>query len=343
MAKDKARARGHHHGLKVLLIVIVSLALVIGILNIIPPSQAVDDNPFLATDGHVMLAAHRGGSFANPENTLLAFKKSVSDYDADILEMDLALTKDGWLVVCHDLTANGTSDVELMTGSSADYYFADHDLAEIKTLNFGYQFTAKDGTQPYHYALTDPARSTKIAQNEIGILTIDDLFATFYDSNPDLLYIIEVKDEGDRGILAAETLYKLISVTYPHLLHRVVMSTFHDEVESYLANDCSDALRGASTGAAAKFVLTQYLRVNLLSDGVKFACLQVPTSYDLGITLHLDRATLINRAHKRSIAVQYWTIDDEATMRRLIGLGCDAIMTNDPALLQSVLKDMGLK
>ena len=37
------------------------------------------------------------------------------------------------------------------------------------------------------------------------------------------------------------------------------------------------------------------------------------------------------------MAVQYWTINDEETMRELIDKGCDAIMTDDPKLLKSVL------
>ena len=37
------------------------------------------------------------------------------------------------------------------------------------------------------------------------------------------------------------------------------------------------------------------------------------------------------------MAVQYWTINDEAEMRHLIDLGCDAIMTDNPKLLREVL------
>ena len=62
-------------------------------------------------------------------------------------------------------------------------------------------------------------------------------------------------------------------------------------------------------------------------------------SYDLGIELKLDSKTIIDRAHRRNIAVQYWTINDADEMRRLIELGCDCIMTDDPALLQSVLDE----
>ena len=86
------------------------------------------------------------------------------------------------------------------------------------------------------------------------------------------------------------------------------------------------------------FVLTQTLGVNIF-DRSDFACLQIPTSYDLGITIRLDKKNYIDRAHRRNIAVQYWTINDEETMRELIELGCDCIMTDNPALLSRVLED----
>ena len=78
--------------------------------------------------------------------------------------------------------------------------------------------------------------------------------------------------------------------------------------------------------------------MNIFDRG-DFACLQIPTSYDLGIEITLDKGTLIRRAHRRNVAVQYWTINDADEMRRLIELGCDCIMTDDPVLLKSVLEE----
>ena len=97
-------------------------------------------------------------------------------------------------------------------------------------------------------------------------------------------------------------------------------------------------MRGAPTGTAAKFIITQMLRVNIFDNG-DFACLQIPTSYDLGITLTLDKKNIIDRAHLRNVAVQYWTINDADEMRHLIELGCDAIMTDNPVLLKQVLDE----
>ena len=98
-------------------------------------------------------------------------------------------------------------------------------------------------------------------------------------------------------------------------------------------------MRGGSTAGAGKFVVTQLFGVNLFAD-VDFTCLQIPVEYEIkGIHLDLTRDTYIKRAHRRNIAVQYWTINDADEMRMLIEKGVDAIMTDDPKLLKKVLEE----
>jgi glycerophosphoryl diester phosphodiesterase len=48
----------------------------------------------------ILIHAHRGGRAARPENTLPAFAYAI-EYGADVLELDLAVTKDNVLVVSH--------------------------------------------------------------------------------------------------------------------------------------------------------------------------------------------------------------------------------------------------
>ena len=50
--------------------------------------------------------AHRGSSAAHADNSWAAFKAAVTE-GADAIECDVQLTRDGALVVCHDLTLNG--------------------------------------------------------------------------------------------------------------------------------------------------------------------------------------------------------------------------------------------
>ncbi len=321
--------------------VLAALVVFFVVINLIPPKKNVEQNPFVVGEGNLpLVAAHRGGGVQNPENTMLAFREAVKTYKVDIIESDLYLTKDGYLVYNHDDYVDETCNVngdltldevkELCKNKENRHYIEDMTLAELQALNFGYYFENGDGVRPYK---DDADFATKGLQ----IATVEQLFAEFYESNPDLLFIVEIKDEGERGYEACRILYETLA-RYPAYKDRIVVGTFHDEIEVELKEKYGDLMRGAPTGTAAKFVLTQMLKVNLF-DSSDFACLQIPTSYDLGITINLDKSTYIDRAHRRNVAVQYWTINDAETMRELIELGCDCIMTDDPALLQSVLDE----
>ncbi len=74
-----------------------------------------------------LIYGHRGASGYAPENTLEAFQKAV-DLKADGIELDIQLTKDQKIVVCHDETIDRTSNG---TG-----YLRDYTLDELKQLNF---------------------------------------------------------------------------------------------------------------------------------------------------------------------------------------------------------------
>jgi glycerophosphoryl diester phosphodiesterase len=57
----------------------------------------------------VITVAHRGASGYAPENTMAAFEKAV-EMNADYIELDVQLSKDGQLVVIHDTTVDRTTD-----------------------------------------------------------------------------------------------------------------------------------------------------------------------------------------------------------------------------------------
>lgn len=327
--------------LKIIGIVLAAVALFMVVINVIPPKANVENNPFVVEEGSLpMIAAHRGGGKCNPENTMMAFRKAVIDYKVDIIESDLYLTADGYLVYNHDAyideTCNINGDIplsevkKLCENEENCHFISDMTLSELETYNFGYYFEDKSGERVYKDA-------ENFAELGLQIATVEKLFEEFYESHPDLLFIVEIKDEGERGYEACRILYETLE-KYPKYKGRIVVGTFHDEIERELKEKYPDLLRGAPTGTAAKFVLTQYLGVNIFDNG-DFACLQIPMSYELGIEINLDKKTLIDRAHRRNAAVQYWTINDADEMRELISLGCDCIMTDDPELLNQVLDE----
>ncbi len=55
----------------------------------------------------MLVYGHRGYSAKYPENTLLSFQKAI-EYGADGIELDVHLTKDKKIVVCHDETIDRT-------------------------------------------------------------------------------------------------------------------------------------------------------------------------------------------------------------------------------------------
>ena len=325
--------------LKVLGIVVGSIALTMAVINIIPPAKVIDENPFISETGLPMIAAHRGGSINDPENTLKAYRNSVANYNIDIVESDVWLTKDNKLIYNHDSKINRTTDVVKMTGEDKDHYVSDYTLDELKNFNFGYNFKDESGNYPYRdlEGLDGADRQKVLKENGLQVVEVGELFNEFYTTKPDLKFIVEIKNGGDQGKTAANILDDLLTNSYPNYKNQLVIGTFHDEIEQDLKENHPTLLRGASTGAAASFVVTQMLKVNIFDSG-SFACLQVPMDRKVGpITLKLDKKDYIKRAHRRNIAVQYWTINDEADMRHLIDLGCDAIMTDNPKLLRSVL------
>lgn len=330
-----------HKGLKIFGIIVAAIVVFFLIINIIPPKHNVENNPFVVGKGELpLLAAHRGGGENNPENTMLAFREAVKTIQVDIIESDLYLTKDGYLVYNHDSYIDETCNINgdltleeveaLCENKENRHYIKDMTLAELEQYNFGYYFEDENGERIYKDV-------TDIEGAGLQIATVDKLFAEFYESHPDLLFIVEIKNDGELGYKACEILSETLN-QYPGYRDQIVVGTFHDEIEAELKAKYSDLLRGAPTGTAAKFVLTQYLGVNIF-DNSDFACLQIPTSYDLGIEIFLDNQGLIDRAHRRNIAVQYWTINDADEMRHLIELGCDCIMTDNPELLRSVLNE----
>lgn len=83
------------------------------------------DTPTLPTHG---LCAHRGAAGTYPENTIPALEAAVR-LGAQMIEFDLALTRDGELVLMHDVTVNRTTNG---TGRVLDL-----DLATLRQLDAG--------------------------------------------------------------------------------------------------------------------------------------------------------------------------------------------------------------
>ena len=88
----------------------------------------------MSTAKRPLIVAHRGASGSTPENTMAAFRKAVIA-GADMIELDIRLTKDFHIVVHHDHTLRKTAGAR---GSICDLT-----LQQLRTLDIGSWFDPK--------------------------------------------------------------------------------------------------------------------------------------------------------------------------------------------------------
>ena len=107
-----------------------------------------------------LVLAHRGANKVAPQNTLPAFKKAI-EFNADGIETDVHLCKDGEIVICHnytvDATSNGKGSIDEMT------------LAQLRQLDFGSYFSKDFAgvTLPTLAELLDLTKNMKLINIEI--------------------------------------------------------------------------------------------------------------------------------------------------------------------------------
>lgn len=144
----------------------------------------------LDRDGdHFLTIAHRGASAYYPENTMAAFKAAI-EMQADMLELDILLSKDGKVVVIHDetldRTTNGTGPV------------AEQTLAELKQLDAGSWFDKKFKGEPIP-TLRDALELAKDSINvNIEIKTeavSDEMYGGIEEKALELVDALEMRDQ----------------------------------------------------------------------------------------------------------------------------------------------------
>lgn len=259
-----------------------------------------------------LVIAHQGGEGLAPSSTLTAFINAW-EMGVDVLEFDVHMTKDGHLVAIHDptvdRTTNGTGKVNEMT------------LKEIKKLDAGYYFQNEKGEHPFR-------------GKGITIPTVEEIFETIKDD--DMLYIIEIKDTNDPSLYKTITQKMWDTLKTFRLEQRVMFASFDQDIVDYILEVSNGkAIVSAGRKEATKFVVLHKLFLNSLYHPSVDA-IHIPTREG---KFNLADRKLIRGAHKRGMVVHYWTINDQETMRELIRMGADGIMTDRPDLLIEVLQE----
>ena len=272
--------------------------------------RPLPSRPFLAGPSSLVLA-HRGASVAAPENTLEAFALAL-EMGADILELDVHATSDGAVVVIHDetvdRTSNGTGRVAAQT------------LADLRGLDFGHAFSPDGGaTYPYRNA-------------GVRIPTLDEVIARF----PRARLNIEIKQT------VPDILDRVWEVVRDRAAEdRVLMTVPPESIARWSRLSGGRTALAVDGDSARRFVGSVVAKAAAIYRP-EADVLQLPLQWKVGFTtIRLDTREIIAGAHAAGLLVDYWTIDDEPTMRRLFELGADAITTNRPDLAVKVLRDLG--
>jgi glycerophosphoryl diester phosphodiesterase len=121
------------------------------------------------------IIAHRGASGYLPEHSLAA-KALAYAMGADYLEQDVVASRDGELLVLHDLILDHVSDVATQFPARArddgHFYCIDFDLDEIRRLKFGERLDPETGKPRYagRFPRDAGAFSVNILEEEIRLV-----------------------------------------------------------------------------------------------------------------------------------------------------------------------------
>ena len=298
------------------------------------PLETQAANPWL--ERRVLNIAHQGGEIEAPSNTLFAFK-TAKEKGADVLELDVHATADGEIVVIHDATVdrttNGSGRIDQMT------------LEEVKALDAAHWFVPECGTchdEPdgaYAYrgfatgARPIPPELGAFEPNDFTIPTLREVLETF----PRDFINIEIKATAPETRPYEDKLAALLE-EYDRTSDTIVVSFLDHAIEAFkvFAPDVHTATATGETGAF--WATTQGPLPGVPNP--RYQALQVPIEFN-GVTVVTPE--FVNEAHANGLAVHVWTINDAETMRWLIEIGVDGIMSDRPTVLEEVIGSMHVK
>jgi glycerophosphoryl diester phosphodiesterase len=311
------------------------LALVVVALGLVLPATAHSANPWIVKKAPLNIA-HQGGEDEFPSNTMYAFRKAVRA-GADMLELDIGVTKDDKVIVMHDTTVDGKTNG---TGTVAS-----KTLRQIRRLDAAYWFAPH---AEEHYSHDLPRRAYRFR----GIATGDrkppkgfkaadfrvPTLAAVMKAFPHTPINVEIKgrtpdEDTSEYVQNAEVLAKLLGRTKRRDLivvsfQQAAVDRFHELVPEI---DLAPGIIGAATWLGGG------------SPGPGVVAFQVPITFNFGGTpVEVTTAANVARAHREGYAWQNWFSgndrDDASTWPSLVGICVDGIMTAHPRALERVLR-----
>jgi glycerophosphoryl diester phosphodiesterase len=250
------------------------------------------------------LVAHRGGSALAPENTLAAFDQAAA-LQADAIETDVRLTRDGVVVVFHD------DDTERLLGEAGTV--EGRTLAELRRLDAGGRFTPDGGA-------SFPWRGRGLM-----VPTLAEVLARY----PATRLVVDAKADDPA---LARALVAAVMGAGAH--DRVCLGSFYDAQADRIGLLAPEVARYFPQEAATCHVLAARAGVEGDSCPEGFNLASLPYRLEEGVVVNAD---VVAHFHVRGIPVHVWTVDEESLMQELLALGVDGIVSDRPDVLARVL------
>lgn len=266
---------------------------------------------------HIDVQGHRGARAVLPENTLAAFEYAL-EIGVDTLEFDMGISKDGHVVVMHDQKINPVI-CQYKDGKPIedDLWLHQLSLAEIKQFDCGSKINPRFKDQKL------------VPGTEIP--TLKEVFEMVKDSPlanaKTVLFNIETKSdplfphaqpEPDAFVEAVYDVIKEFGFE-----HRVTLQSFDHRTLLSAARLAPDLQRSALFSDAPE----DWLEAALAADA------HVMSPHHQII----DRKS-VTAMQDEGLAVIPWTANSKRQWARLLKLGVDGIITDDPKALMEYLE-----
>ena len=248
-----------------------------------------------------LVFAHRGGSALAPENTLAAFDRAVT-LGADGLELDVHLSRDGVVVVHHDLTLDRTTDLQGEVARKS--------AQELSKADAGYAFL--------------PAHGFPFRARGVYVPTLAEVLGRY----PDRRVIVESKVNT---AAMADALVDTIRAA--GAVDRVCVGSFGAHVLR-VVRKLEPALATSAAREEVRWALyrswVRWPVAHAAYDGY-----QVP---EWAGRTRVISPRFVADAHRAGLGVQVWTVDTLEEARRLLSWGVDALITDRPDLIVEALR-----
>jgi len=260
----------------------------------------------------ILVHGHRGARAVLPENTLPAFEHAIAA-GADMLELDLAVTKDNVLMVFHDPAVNR----KICTGPEGESRIRFMTLAEVKAFDCG--------------AKANPEFPRQAAVPGTRIPTFDEVLALAPKGS--FGFNIETKIDEKKPELApdpAAFAWLLVGAIRSHKLEsRVMVQSFDFRTLKEVHAIAPEIKLCALYGGFPK----DLVKISKEAGGVSIV---VPH-------LMVITKAKVKKSHKNGRQVVPWTVNTPGAWDKMIRAGVDAIITDDPTALIAHLKAKGLR